>query len=112
MTDQTYPADFESAWKTYPRRPGNSKRAAYIQWKRRIKEGADPDLMIRGTAAYAAYCEAQGTTGTNLVKMASTFYGPGWHFEAYTEEDARVEEGKADPGAGDLMRFYDQETII
>lgn len=84
----TYTPEFEEAWDAYPARPGNSKAAAFKAWKARIAAGATPQQMIEGTHKYAAYCKAKGTE-PEYVKQASTFFGPGEHFNAdWTERRA------------------------
>jgi hypothetical protein len=71
---------FEEAWKSYPRRPGNSKADALKAWKARAKEGHKPDAMAAGVRRYAAYCAAQQTQ-SQFIKLAATFFGPGLHFQ-------------------------------
>jgi len=74
---------FEQMWKEYPKRPGNSKAAAFRQCTARIKQGSTPDDLLAGTLRYKAYADATGTTGTAYTKMAQTFYGRDMH---YSEE--------------------------
>ena len=76
-----YPPEFEQTWKIYPARSGgNSKPTAYSAWKARRKEGATAEALHAGTQRYAAFCEATGKLGTEYVKQACTFFGPGQHF--------------------------------
>lgn len=107
-----YSAEFEAAWTEYPTRPGNSKAAAFKQWKARLKAGATVLEMIEGTRKYAIYCKAEGTE-PQYVKQAATFYGPGEHFAAdWTPRAAvrrvlpdRREQKKADANAEALARL-------
>lgn len=77
----TVPEDglFADAWAAYPKRPNNPKAAAKRAWDARIKAGVDPDTMIAGVRAYAAYVTAQRVE-PKFVKMASTFFGPDEHY--------------------------------
>lgn len=77
-----YSPEFETAWQAYPKRAGgNPKAAAWKHWKARLKEGATPGDMLAGVNRYAAYVRATGSTGTQFVKQAATFFGPDKHFE-------------------------------
>ena len=88
----TYTADFNEAWKRYPSRPGQSKRAAYVRWEARIKEGYTAAEMIAGTEAYAAYVERE-ITEPRFIKLAATFYGPGLHFQTTYEAEKPRPQG-------------------
>lgn len=77
-----YSPDFEMVWQAYPKRAGgNSKSAAFKAWKARLKDGATSEAMLEGVKRYAAYVRATGSTGTQYVKQAATFFGPDRHFE-------------------------------
>ncbi|MCS2168064.1 helix-turn-helix domain-containing protein [Scandinavium manionii] len=78
--------EFEQAWQAYPKRAGgNSKSAAFKAWKARQNDGVKPEAMLEGVKRYAAYVRATGSTGTQFVKQAATFFGPDRHFdEAWT----------------------------
>lgn len=76
-----YTPEFEAAWSEYPKRPGNSKAAAFKAWKASLKRGATVELLIEATRAYAAYCKAKRTE-PEYIKQAATFYGPGEHYAA------------------------------
>lgn len=74
-----YPPAFLAAFDAGRKwRAGSTLPAAFNAWKARIAAGADPDAIIAGTKAYAAYCLATGSE----KKMAQTFFGPGEHFTA------------------------------
>lgn len=79
---QAYTADFEQAWAAYPRRPDNNKTTAFRAYSARIKQGHDPADIFAGVLRYAAYCDAEGKTGTGFVKQAATFFGPDEHFKS------------------------------
>ena len=80
------PEDFLDQIKAiYPSRSGgqgwpNTRKAIM----RHVKNGTSFEDIIAGTKKYAAWCDATGKTGTELVKMAQTFFGPGeWWGEDY-----------------------------
>ena len=70
---------FVAAWEVYPRRPNNSRAKARDAWDASIKRGADPDAMLQGTKAYAAYVEREHIE-PRFIKQGSTFYGPKEHW--------------------------------
>ncbi|GJL37378.1 hypothetical protein TUM17576_41980 [Enterobacter hormaechei] len=79
---QDYSPEFETAWQAYPKRAGgNPKPSAFKAWKARLKDGVKPETMLEGVKRYAAYVRATGSTGTQFVKQAATFFGPDRHFE-------------------------------
>lgn len=79
---QDYSPEFETAWQVYPKRAGgNSKAAAFKAWKARLKDGVKPETMLAGVKRYAAYSRTTGSTGTQFVKQAATFFGPDRHFD-------------------------------
>lgn len=72
---------FERAWAAYPRRAGgNSKALARKAWDARRKQGHSADDLHAGTVRYAAYIRATNREGTEYVKQAASFFGPGLHF--------------------------------
>jgi hypothetical protein len=88
-----YTAEFEAVWASYPKRPGNSKADAFKAWNARLTAGATVEQLADGTSRYAAYCDASDKTGTEYVKLAATFFGPGEHYLA----DWTVSEVKPTP---------------
>ena len=72
--------EFAACWDAYPKRPGNSRAAALKAYRARRKEGVAPEPLLAGVRAYAAYCEREGTE-PRFIKQASTFFGPGRHWE-------------------------------
>lgn len=80
-TKNTYTPQFEEAWSVYPKRSGsNPKRAAFKAWNARLKDGGSPPDLLAGTRRYAAWCDAEGQTGTRFVMQARTFFGPEEHW--------------------------------
>lgn len=94
VSEQGYSAEFEEAWKLYPKREGgNNKQAAWKAWKARIKQGYQATDMVEGVKRYAAHLAATGSAGTRYVKQASTFFGPDCHFS----EEWHVAEKQPEP---------------
>lgn len=79
---------FEEAMKAYPRRPGNSRTAARQKWLARIRDGVKPHELMSGVKRYADYIRATGSEGTQFVKMATTFFGPGEWWKQEWEKPA------------------------
>lgn len=78
-----YPADFSAAYDAMKDagakwREGSTPTAAYDQWKKRLKSGADPEQMLEGARRYGAYIAATASE----PKMAQTFFGPGEYYTA------------------------------
>lgn len=73
--------EFLAAWKIYPKRPNNSRQAAWEAFRKSVKRGADPVAVTQGVKAYADYCAATEKSG-EYIKQAATFFGPGKHWEA------------------------------
>jgi len=79
-----YPENFESLWKTLPRRiGGNPKPLAFKQFKARLKQGVEYTALLAGAARYANFCDKTGKTGTEWVLRAATFLGV--NNESWTE---------------------------
>lgn len=92
----SYPEDFEFAWCIYPKRAGgNSKTEAFKAWNARIRDGTTAAELIAGVKRYAAFCEATSKTGTEYIKQAATFFGPGKH---YAETWEAPQQGATQPG--------------
>lgn len=73
-----YPAEFEAVWAIYPKRAGgNSKADALKAWRARRAQGVSPEALHAGVERYAAFLRATGKLGTEFVKQAATFFGPG-----------------------------------
>lgn len=92
-TDPEWLLDFKIA---YPNRAGDPEwRKAVKAANARLAEGHTTDQFIAGAKRYAAYCEAVESTGTQFVKSAATFLGPGKHFlEQHTPPAPRPPNGK------------------
>lgn len=79
-----YSADFESFWREYPKRDrSSSKPDAWKAWRARLKEGIEPQDLIRAAANYRADQVAKGKVGTEFVKLPATFLGRGEHWRPY-----------------------------
>jgi len=92
----SYPADFEQAWDSYPKRNGgNPKTAAWRAYNARIRAGECPSEMLEGVKAYAAYVEHEGMEGTPYVMQAARFFGPDcWFLEPWEiqEKEPKTDE--------------------
>ena len=72
-----YSPQFEEAWKLYPKRAGNNpKLDAYHAWNARLRDGETTFALKAGVERYRAYCAATGSTGSQFVMQAATFFGP------------------------------------
>ena len=70
---------FLEAWAIYPKRPNNSRAAAWRAWSARLKGGESEQMMLEGTRRYAAFVQHE-QTDPRYIKQASTFYGPDQHY--------------------------------
>lgn len=105
---EDYSPEFETAWQAYPKRAGgNPKAAAWKHWKARLKEGVTPEAMLAGVKRYAAYVRATGSTGTQFVKQAATFFGPDKHFEEDWQAPSAPRGGR--PGMLPISGFSEQD---
>jgi len=88
-----YQEAFTACWDAYPSRAGgNPKKAAYKAWVARVREGVDPDELLKATQAYAKHCRQSGRAGTEFVMMGRTFYGPN---ERWAEWQKKAEATEA-----------------
>ena len=85
MSDEL-PADWlEQLKNEYPKRAGGHGWGhARVRVLARIKEGHAFEQIKDGTSRYRHYCTNAGISGTEFVKQAQTFYGPGlWFLDDY-----------------------------
>ena len=72
---------FVAAWERYPMRAGgNSRKLAHRAFAARVAEGVPLADLIAAVDRYAAFVRATGREGTEYVKQAATFFGPGEHW--------------------------------
>lgn len=72
------PADdgFATFYTLYPPRVGDQRWAgARAYFTKNLQAGIPAEQMIDGAKRYAAYCEAEGITGSKYVQSAATFLG-------------------------------------
>jgi hypothetical protein len=100
VVGHVYDAGFEACWASYPSRPNDSKRKAEKAYLARVRAGVDRSVLLDGTRRYRAYCDGRGITGSELVKMAATFYGPDEHWTQPWEVPAEPERASPPPPAG------------
>ena len=117
---------FEQIKAAYPKRGkgcGYGWPQAFMLIKTRMSEGHSFESILEGTKAYCKGTKAAGNYGTEFVKQACTFFGPGLHFldeyetedqeevrvyrkpEEYTEEQRKIDAKKADENLAKLMRI-------
>ncbi|PKM90317.1 MAG: hypothetical protein CVU87_02720 [Firmicutes bacterium HGW-Firmicutes-12] len=75
-----YKDDFEKFWSFYPRKV--EKIAAFKAWNTRLKEGEQPESIIKAAQTYAAECK-RSKTEYKYIKHGSTFLGPNKPFLDY-----------------------------
>jgi hypothetical protein len=104
---------FEDAWLTYPKRAGgNSKRDALKAWNARLVAGERADDLLAGTKRYAAFCAATSKVGTEYVKLAATFYGPGRHFAEAWELPTKAQQRTYRPEKFDPVGYVNRNRPI
>jgi hypothetical protein len=75
------PTWFQAIRTAYPKRAGDQGwQRALSACLARAKEGHTFDEMMSGARRYAAFVQATGKEGTEYVKQAATFFGPGKPF--------------------------------
>jgi hypothetical protein len=93
-------------WAHYPARiGGNSKTDARKAVFARLREGVEPDALRDGLVRYVYFCDRTGKTGTQWVRTAVVFFGPGKHWSERWEipKDAGRGNG-AKVSAGEKQR--------
>jgi len=80
-------SDFDKFWKAYPPRGPhpNPKKPARLKFEAAVKDGTDPDTIIRAARAYARYAET--ITDRSKVTQALTWLSQ----ERYADEPAKPE---------------------
>lgn len=93
---------------TYPKRSGGQGWGHVPKLiHRALLSGSSWDEILAGTKAYRRWCDLTGKTGSEYVKQASTFFGPGmWWVEEYELPSA---SGVVDPQVAALAK-YDREA--
>lgn len=92
---QAREADFQKFWRAYPRRTGsNPKDPARKSWLAAIKRGTNPDEIISGALAYAAF---RSEDDPKFTKQAATWLNQrGWE-DDYTGLRPSARAGPAPP---------------
>lgn len=101
-----YEPEFEACWKLYPKRSHDSKRDAWRAWRSRRNAGVPNEALLAGVERYARYCTARGIVGSEVVKRASTFFGPGEHWADTYDVSVAVAGPGVDPHAMGLWQRY------
>jgi hypothetical protein len=85
-----YLQEFEEFWKHYPRKTGKEK--AYEFFCSRLREGVNPQDIIKSSKNYSKYCEENRIT-KRYIKLPANFLGQDMLFEEYidyTSEDNNI----------------------
>lgn len=93
---EAYSADFGTFWTVYPLKA--EKRAAWKQWRTRIKAGVRPTELIAAATHYAAWCATVGQDPP-FIKHAKTFLGPARPFEEWVNGIPSALQSRASPSA-------------
>ena len=117
---------FKQIKEAYPKRSkgkGYGWPDAFKKIQERMSEGHSFEDILEGTKNYCAGTKLSGDYGTEFVKQASTFFGPGLHFldeyetedpeevreyrkpEVYTDEMRQIDAKKAEENLAKLMRI-------
>jgi DNA-binding MarR family transcriptional regulator len=92
-----YPPDFERLWAAYPQRRGeNSKKAAFKAYMATLGRDAKPADVLRAVKNYVSECKANGTVGTQFVRMAATFLGRAEHWREWVGGPITTEASGSD----------------
>ena len=78
-----YSDTFEAFWKIYPRH--KEKDGAFQVWKKRIKDGEDPEELTACATSYAEQCSREETE-QRFIKLGATFLGPKGAWKDYRPE--------------------------
>jgi len=102
------PPDFLSTLRAlYPKRSGGQGWGHVPKLvQRAVAMGSPWEEILEGVRSYRKWCDVTGKTGTEYVKQASTFFGPGmWWAEEYDTPSS----GKPDPQLA-LEAKYDADA--
>lgn len=76
----TPPSMWPEFKKAFPKRAGDYDwKKAEVKFNRHVSQGVPPEAMIEGARSYAAWCDAEGKTGTQYVRQPTTWLNnEGW----------------------------------
>lgn len=79
--------DFETFWRTFPSRGGqsNPKKPAREKFDALVKDGAEPGRLILAAANYRAAMLKSGKFGSEFVMQATTFLGRDRRWEQFAD---------------------------
>ncbi|MBI1407326.1 MAG: hypothetical protein GC145_14525 [Caulobacter sp.] len=66
------PAEFAQFWAAYPRRPGDARHLAGVEFAKLLKGGEIAEALIASARLYADHCRAQGIDG-RYIPMGRTW---------------------------------------
>ena len=102
-TKENPPTPFDAVWAAYPKRAGSNSRAeAERAFDARIADGSlTPEAALDAVRRYAAWCEATGKVGTEVVMQAASFFGP---MKRGYAESWEVPTAPAAPSRAEMLR--------
>lgn len=86
-----YSTEFETFWKTYPRKYG--KKLAYKNWNARLKEKVSVDDLLIACKNYTKDVELKGTE-ERFIMQPTTFLGPNERWKDYFKSNTQQEPQK------------------
>lgn len=107
--NEKYTPAFEEFWALYPKRAGgDSKPAAFRNWKARLKEGVAPHDLLGAAERYSNYCFNMDRLNTEYVRKAANFLGRDKHYEESWEIKKDIKPKKK--SIGEMIAFGDKVT--
>jgi hypothetical protein len=75
-----FEAEFAAVWAIYPKRPGNPRHAAMVEFVKLGKRGSLPPLdeLIRAIRSYAAYCAREQLRPSLIAHTRTWLYQHRW----------------------------------
>jgi hypothetical protein len=93
---KTQPVAFERFWAAYPDRPDNPKAAARQVFERRVREGADPEVIVAAAGRYRAFVAGRKLDSLYIPHARTWLSQRRW--EDYAEAPVETAAWAPDPG--------------
>jgi hypothetical protein len=90
------PKAFERFWAAYPSRPDNPKAAARQVFERRVREGADPEVIVAAAGRYRAFVASRKLDSIYIPHARTWLSQRRW--EDYAEATVEAPSWAPDPG--------------
>lgn len=106
------PEDWQQQIKAaYPKRYGGYGWADALRLiQSAVARGESFEAILAGTVRYRKYCEASGKIGTELVRQAKTFFGPGRWWAEYDDLEEQPADNDFERNRRTIQEWL-QETI-